>query len=156
MRAPLDFAPLEGGDVRVAQRGGDAGAASDASAPHADKEWSLRQPSILDVVHGVKGVATTHPEVTAWWYTPPQRLRLAGERPGSASAGLSIEVVVEAPAVEGAAEIACAEIAAELSAALSGVIVGVRMHRGGAEPRPLFRIVSQRKPPAASEARSQG
>lgn len=149
-------AALEGCDVRVAQRRGDAGAARHASAPHAGKGDGLRQPSILDVVHGVKGVATTHPEVTAWWYTPPQRLRLAGERPGSASAGLSIEVVVEGRAVEGAAAIAFAEIAAELSAALSGVIVGVRMHRGGAEPRPLFRIVSQREQPAASEARPQG
>jgi hypothetical protein len=125
-------------------------------ALHAGKGDGVRQPSILDVVHGVKGVATTHPEVTAWWYTPPQRLRLAGERPGSASAGLSIEVVVEGPTAEGAAAIACAEIAAELSAALSGVIVGVRMHRGGAEPRPLFRIVSQREQPAAREARPQG
>jgi hypothetical protein len=133
-----------------APEGGDAG----AMAPHAGKGCVVRQPSILDVVHGVKGVATTHPEVTTWWYTPPQRLRLAGERPGPASATLSIEVVVEGPS--GAAAIACADIAAELSAALSGVIVGVRMHRGAAEPRPLFRIVSQRERPAASEARSQG
>src|ERR1700722_17854530 len=141
---------MQGGDAGGAPTGGEP---DTVVAPHADKEGGLRQPSILDVVHGVKGVATTHPEVTAWWYTPPQRLRLAGERPGSASAGLSIEVVGEGA---GGAAIACADIAAELSAALSGVIVGVRMHRGAAEPRPLFRIVSQRARSAASEARSQG
>jgi len=54
----------------------------------------MKQPSILDVVHGVKAVAAGHPEVKAWWYTPPQRLRLAGELPGAESK-LTIEVVVE-------------------------------------------------------------
>src|SRR5580704_18843080 len=54
----------------------------------------LKQPSILDVVHGVKTVGAAHPEVTSWWYTPPQRLRLAGEMPGTGSATISIEVVV--------------------------------------------------------------
>jgi hypothetical protein len=107
----------------------------------------LRQPSILDVVHGVKSVVPTHPEVTTWWYTPPQRLRLAGDLPGSAA--LSLEVVVEGAA---AVEIPCAEIAKELSAALSGVAVAVRMHRGAREERPLFRIVSQPKTSGSSEA----
>jgi hypothetical protein len=105
----------------------------------------LRQPSILDVVHGIKSVAAAHPEVSAWWYTPPQRLRLAGDLPGSASATLSIEVVVEGFEPGGTTrtpEIPCAQIAKELSAALSGTAVGVRMHRGDREERPLFRIVS--------------
>jgi len=100
----------------------------------------LRQPSILDVVHGVKSVVPAHPEVTAWWYTPPQRLRLAGDLPGSGSAAIPIEVVVQSA---GTGEIPCAEIAKELSAALGGSPVGVRLHRGDREQRPLFRIVSQ-------------
>ncbi len=109
----------------------------------------MRQPSILDVVHGVKSVVPTHPEVTTWWYTPPQRLRLAGDLPGSGSAALSLEVVVEGAA---AVEIPCAEIAKKLSAALSGFAVAVRMHRGAREERPLFRIVSQPKTSISSEA----
>jgi hypothetical protein len=110
----------------------------------------LRQPSILDVVHGIKRVATAHPEVSAWWYTPPQRLRLAGDLPDSASATLSIEVVVESFA--SAPEIPCVQIAKELSAALSGIPVGVRMHRGDREERPLFRIVSPGKRSSSNEA----
>ena len=110
----------------------------------------MRQPSILDVVHGIKCVAPAHPEVSAWWYTPPQRLRLAGDLPGSASATLGIEVVVEG--FEPAREIACAQIAKELSAALSGISVGVRMHRGDHEERPLFRIVSPGKRSSSNEA----
>jgi hypothetical protein len=85
--------------------------------------------------------------VTTWWYTPPQRLRLAGDLPGSAA--LSLEVVVDGAAT---AEIPCAEIAKELSAALSGVAVAVRVHRGAREERPLFRIVSQPKTSSSSEA----
>jgi hypothetical protein len=109
----------------------------------------LRQPSILDVVHGVKSVIPAHPEVTTWWYTPPQRLRLAGDLPRSGSAALSIELVVEGA---GAAEIPCAAIARELSAAMSGAAVAVRTHRGEREERPLFRIVSQRERSSPSEA----
>ena len=110
----------------------------------------MRQPSILDVVHGVKRVVPAHPEVTAWWYTPPLRLRLAGDLPRPETTGLSIEVVVE-----GAREISgakMAQIATELSATLSGAVVRVRMHRGEGEPRPLFRIVSQRERSSGSEA----
>ncbi len=110
---------------------------------------ALKQPSILDVVHGVKTVGAAHPEVTAWWYTPPQRLRLAGEMPGTGSAAISIEVVVEGA---NAAEIPCAQLAKELSTALSGAAVGVRMHRGNREERRLFRIVSQSKRSSESEA----
>lgn len=108
----------------------------------------VRQPSILDVVHGVKSVVPAHPEVTAWWYTPPQRLRLAGDLPGSGSAPLSIEVVVEGDG----SEIPCAQIAKELSSALFGTAVRVRMHRGDREERPLFRIVSPGKRSSSSDA----
>jgi hypothetical protein len=111
-------------------------------------ENAMRQPSILDVVHGIKSVVPTHPEVSAWWYTPPQRLRLAGDLPGSGSEPLVIEVVVEGAGTE----IPCAQIAKELSSALSGTVVRVRMHRGDREERPLFRIVSQGKRSSSSEA----
>ena len=112
----------------------------------------MRQPSILDVVHGVKRVAPAHPDVSAWWYTPPQRLRLAGDLPGSGSATLPIEVVVEGFEPALTAEIACAQIATELSAELSGIPVAVRMHRGEREERPLFRIVSPGKRSSSNEA----
>jgi hypothetical protein len=101
----------------------------------------VKQPSILDVVHGVKTVAPAHPEVKAWWYTPPQRLRLAGELPGLESA-VTVEVVLETSAGHGHEELACPEIAKELSRALAGAVVGVRAHRGEREERRLFRIVS--------------
>jgi hypothetical protein len=99
----------------------------------------LKQPSILDVVHGVKTVAPAHPEVTAWWYTPPQRLRLAGELPPRGDGLLAIELVVEATTATTAT---CERIAKELSAALKGAAVRVRTHRGSLEERPLFRVMS--------------
>ncbi len=119
------------------------------------KRFALRQPSILDVVHGVKHVVPAHPEVGAWWYTPPQRLRLAGDLPGSGSAPLSIEVVVEAAAPLASGEVPCATIARELTAALSAtphIEVRVRIHRGDREEHPLFRIVSPGKRSSSSEA----
>jgi hypothetical protein len=108
----------------------------------------VRQPSILDVVNGVKRVLPAHPEVSAWWYTPPQRLRLAGDLPGAASAPLSIEVVVEAAVPE---QVPCAKIAKELSEVLR-IEVRVRTHRGDREERPLFRIVSPGRRSSTSEA----
>jgi hypothetical protein len=117
---------------------------------------AVRQPSILDVVHAVKRVLPAHPEVSAWWYTPPQRLRLAGDLPGAAAAALTIEVVVEgAGEAGGAAEVPCASIAKELSEALARVDrieVHVRIHRGDAEERPLFRIVTPGKRSSSGEA----
>jgi hypothetical protein len=108
----------------------------------------VKQPSILDVVHGVKVVAPAHPEVKAWWYTPPQRLRLAGELPGLESA-LTLEVVVE----HGDGEtVTCDAIAKELSRALGGAVVGVRTHRGEREERPLFRVISRAAGRVSSEA----
>lgn len=110
----------------------------------------MKQPSILDVVQGVKTVAPAHPEVHAWWYTPPQRLRLAGELPRSTGPTvLSIEVVVEG---RGAQEIPCERIAEELSVALKGAAVAVRVHCGDREQRQLFRIVSTPVARSTSEA----
>jgi hypothetical protein len=103
----------------------------------------MRPPSILDVLGAVKGVAVAHPEVTCWWYAPRQRLRLAGEVPRAASAEPSVEIVVEIPgdtddaystgAIEG--------IGHDLSRAM-GLPVRARLHRGSAEERALFRLVS--------------
>jgi hypothetical protein len=112
----------------------------------------VKQPSILDVVHGVKTVASTHPEVSRWWYTPPQRLRLAGELPNATGGPLAIEVVVQPIQGASAASVACERIARELSQALSGIAVTVRTHRGDAEERPLFRIVSHAEDKSPSEA----
>ncbi len=110
----------------------------------------MKQPSILDVVHGVKLVLPAHPEVRAWWYTPPQRLRLAGELPRSGGPNvMSIEVVVEGRGTE---EIPCERIATELSAALNGAAVAVRVHGGEHEERRLFRIVSTGPGGSASDA----
>lgn len=108
----------------------------------------MKQPSILDVVHGVKAVAPAHPEVVAWWYTPPQRLRLAGELPARGESLLAIELVVETTE---AAAARCEQIAKELSLALR-TAVGVRTHRGTREERPLFRIVSGIAKPSSDGA----
>ncbi len=97
----------------------------------------MKQPSILDVIQGVKTVAPAHPEVDVWWYAPPVRLRLGGELPRSAGAPASIELVVEG------AGMTCARIAQDLSRALSDADVTVRVHVGEKEERQLFRILSR-------------
>jgi hypothetical protein len=112
----------------------------------------MRQARILDVLCAVREVAPAHPEVEAWWYAPPRRLRLQGERPrdargdacggGSGSEGApAIEVVVEAGS---AASPDCVGIAAELARWLPGSALSVRLHRAAAEERQLFRLVSGR------------
>jgi hypothetical protein len=97
----------------------------------------MKQPSILDVIQGVKRVASAHPEVDVWWYAPPVRLRLGGELPRTAGAASSIEVVVEGSGV------VCARIAQDLSLALADADVTVRIYRGDAEERQLFRVMSR-------------
>jgi hypothetical protein len=105
----------------------------------------MKQPSILDVIQGVKKVAPAHPDVIAWWYAPPVRLRLAGRLPASVEADGSIEVVVEGGGL------ACARIAHDLSQALEKADVAVRLHRGEGEERQLFRVVSR---PTEREAKT--
>jgi hypothetical protein len=100
----------------------------------------MRQPSILDVVRAVKDVATTHPEVASWWYAPPQRLRLAGEQPGSGAPVALVELAVE---MNADCVPSCEAIARELSRSLRGAPVHVRRYRGDLEPRRLFRLASQ-------------
>jgi hypothetical protein len=97
----------------------------------------MRPPSILDVLRAVKRVAAAHPEVASWWYAPPQRLRLTGELPLTSSE-VTLEVVLDVPS-DGAALDA---IGGELSRAVGGFPVRARAHRGAAEERPLFRLVS--------------
>jgi hypothetical protein len=101
----------------------------------------MRTPSIIDVLRAVKDVADAHPDVAGWWYAPARRLRLRGELPGTAREAPLLEVVVE---VAGAAEVDCAGIAAELSSRFAGQAVSVRPHRGAAEERQLFRLLSGR------------
>lgn len=115
----------------------------------------MRTPSILDVLRAVISVAAAHPEVDAWWYAPPRRLRLRGELPGAASAP-PLEVVVEAAA---GAEVDEDHLAAELAPRLPGQAVAVRPHRGAGEERRLFRLVSRHSPArsaSAAEALARG
>jgi hypothetical protein len=98
----------------------------------------MRQPRILDVVGAVRAVAPRHDEIRAWWYVPPQRLRLRGDAPASSADKPSIEVVVEsdtAPDFDA--------IARELSRSLAAVPVAVRAFRGEREERHLFRLLSR-------------
>jgi hypothetical protein len=105
----------------------------------------MKHPSILDVIHAVKQVASAHPEARAWWYTPPQRLRLSGELPRRADEETAIgqiEVVVQGDSLDAAA---LDLIASQLSHAMAGEPVSVRMHGGANEARPLFRILSRQE-----------
>ena len=100
----------------------------------------MRSATILDVLHAVTRVARAHAEVESWWYAPPQRLRLAGELAPD-----------DAPAPELAVEAASGQaidadlLAREVRAFLEVPIVRVRPHRGSAEPRALFRLVTTRR-----------
>jgi hypothetical protein len=102
----------------------------------------MAQPSILDVVHAVKQVAAAQPSVAAWWYKPPQRLRLAGALPVADREGSTITIVVEG--VQGRAlpqeELTTMERA--LSGQLRSEPVRVRNYQGSDEPHPLFRLLS--------------
>ncbi len=109
----------------------------------------MRTPSILDVLRAVTEVAAAQRDVEGWWYAPARRLRLTGELPGTPREVHSLEVVVE---VAGTAEVDCAGIAAELSSRLAGQPVSVRPHRGAAEERQLFRLVSGRSRAGAGPA----
>jgi hypothetical protein len=109
----------------------------------------IRPPSILDVVRAVKALAGDHGEVSAWWYAPPRRLRLAGEKPNEAG-GRHVEI-----AIEGECDPAtCDRIARQLSIALSGALrqtpVRVRPYRGKAEDARLYRLLSAGDPLPAS------
>jgi hypothetical protein len=109
-------------------------------------EPAVSQPSILDVVHAVKRASVVHPAVTAWWYTPPQRLRLSGALPTPSPDETVVTLVVEgAPdAFFEPAQLEAVERA--LSASLRSAPVRVRAHRGSGEERPLFRLLSASQP----------
>jgi hypothetical protein len=122
----------------------------------------MRRPSILDVVHAVKLAAESHPEVMAWWYAPPKRLRLQGERPERASGHSLVEVVIEAgdTSAEAGATDATDAIASEVAghlarfgrARVGDLRVTVRAHRGPDEDLRLFRLRTR----ADAAARSDG
>jgi hypothetical protein len=111
-----------------------------------DLEGTMRPPSILDVLGAVKAVAAAHPEVASWWYAPGQRLRLAGELPHAGEAEVTVEIVVEmSGGTDGAQSPGAVEaIGRELSRAM-GMPVRARAHRGSAEERSLFRLVSVKR-----------
>jgi len=113
----------------------------------------MRHARILDVLSAVTAVAAGHPEILAWWFAPPQRLRLQGEIARPRQETPPLEVVVQAdPAVS----TVCDVIAAELSGRLSGSPVTVRLHRGGAEERQLFRLLSGRPQRGRDAAQRDG
>ena len=107
----------------------------------------MRQPSILDVLRAVREVGPTHPEVRAWWYAPGQRVRLQGVLAGE-EARDALEVVIEADG-DGAD---LPRIAGDLADRLRHGRVAVRRHRGNAEERQLYRLLSRGKPVTLAES----
>jgi hypothetical protein len=112
----------------------------------------MAQPSILDVVHAVKQVAPTQPSVAAWWYKPPQRLRLAGALPVADREGAAITIAVEAAPGNQLSEDALTALARALSGHLRAEPVRVRNYQGPDEPHPLFRLLSSSAHRISSEA----
>lgn len=99
----------------------------------------MRHPRVLDVMRAVKALSTGHRDVDAWWYAPPPRLHVAGERSTGASSKPRIELVVEGrPFAPSELE----AMARELSILLGWASVAVRAHRGDAEDQHLFRLLS--------------
>jgi hypothetical protein len=105
----------------------------------------MRPPSILDVVRAVKALAREYQEVKAWWYAPPRRLRLAGERP-SETGGRQVEIAIEGNCDPGT----CDRIARQLSHALRQAPVHVRPYRGRPDDARLYRLLSAGNPLPAS------
>lgn len=102
----------------------------------------MRDASILDVVRAVTDLAPAHPEVTVWWYSPTDMLRLQGELNAGALRRRPVEVAVEA---RGTISPEYEEIAAELSERLWGNPVRVRAYEGLGETSRLFRVLSTRR-----------
>ena len=107
----------------------------------------MRPPSILDVVRAVKSVAAAHEDVTAWWYAPPKRLRLAGER-SSEKSERHVEIAVEGPLDSASHH----TIAAALSRSLRGAPVRVRAYRGRRDDGHLFRLLSGAEGPVSASS----
>jgi len=108
----------------------------------------MRHAAILDVLGAVKDLAASHPKVAAGWYAPARRLRLLGQRARSSAGAVPLEIVVE-PAAPAAVD--CDGLASELGRSLPGDSVTVRLHRGAAEEKRLFRLKS-REALAAAES----
>jgi hypothetical protein len=99
----------------------------------------VKQPSILDVVRAVTELGSSHPEIRAWWYAPPKRLRLRGElEPDGSRKQQVVDVAVEASS---SADLDA--LAGELSRKLRGSPVSVRRFRGADEERQLYRLLSR-------------
>ena len=107
----------------------------------------MRQPSILDVLHAVSEVGASHPEIHTWWYAPVRRMRLRGEMLREEHGRAELEVVVEA----GSPDADLSRIGRELAESLGGGgAVSVRKHRGQAEERQLYRLLTRQEPRTAS------
>ncbi|HYZ90108.1 MAG TPA: hypothetical protein VE620_12490 [Myxococcales bacterium] len=98
----------------------------------------MRQPSILDVLRAVRDVGAAHPEVRAWWYAPPQRLRLQGAVP-SAGERPPIEIAIEVDK----GEVDLKGMSSKFEELLDCRPVSVRPHRGAGEERQLYRLFSR-------------
>jgi hypothetical protein len=107
----------------------------------------MRRPSILDVLRAVRDVSRIHPGVRAWWYAPGHGLRLQGSLAGEGAGG-TLEVVVESD--DERADLA--RIGGELSGRLRHGPVSVRRHRGHAEERQLYRLLSRGKAAPGAES----
>jgi hypothetical protein len=100
----------------------------------------VKQPSILDVVRAVGEIGPSHPEIRAWWYAPPKRLRLRGElEPDGSRKQQIVEVAVELSSASANFD----ALASELSRKLRGSPVAVRSFRGADEERQLYRLLSR-------------
>jgi hypothetical protein len=100
----------------------------------------MRSATILDVLHAVTRVARGHQDVDAWWYAPPQRLRVAGDVP-AVDEQRTIEVAIDVAGPTVDEEM----LARELRDLLSVPDVRVRRRRESGEPRTLFRLVTTRR-----------
>jgi hypothetical protein len=101
----------------------------------------MKSATILDVLRAVTRVAGGHREVEAWWYAPPQRLRVDGGAPPGSDSGPP-EVAVDAAV---GADVDHDLLARELGDLLRVPRVRVRRYQGSAEPRALFRLVTTRR-----------
>ena len=106
----------------------------------------MRRPSILDVLRAVREVGPAHPRVRAWWYAPGRRLRLPGGLAGE-DTGATLEIVVETDGDGADLE----RIGGDLADRLRPGPVSVRFHRGNAEERQLYRLLSKGKAASVPE-----
>jgi hypothetical protein len=99
----------------------------------------MRSPRILDVLAAVARVASEHPEVHVWWYVPTVS-RSVRDTSAQGHGPVPVELVLQG---DGRATPDCDRIAAALVDRLGGYPVSVRLHRGAAEGRRLYRLADR-------------